>query len=177
MFTVEKFCYERHILGVNHMTLDPLSQQEVNRCSLRKDLGFTTSQVLLDYLVGSDEALVFKDTKRDTILGICGAHQSIRNGTIVVTPWFFSNGFHKKPKHVRSFLRVAKVLLEEWEQRCGYHRTFISSCLNDDRNKRLLEYLGFMWTSGISEITFKKKGGRPYGIAVSYGSPEHGNNP
>lgn len=114
MFTVEKFCYERHILGVNHMTLDPLSQQEVNRCSSRKDLGFTTSQVLLDYLVGSDEALVFKDTKRDTILGICGAHQSILNRTIVVTPWFFSNGFHKKPKHVRSFLRVAKVLLEEW---------------------------------------------------------------
>ena len=176
MFTVEKFCYERHILGITHMRLDPLSQQEVNRCSLRKDLGFTTSQVLLDFLIGSEEALVFKSLTNDTIYGICGASSSILGGEIVVTPWFLSNGFHKEPDNIRAFLRVSKVLLQEWEQRCGYHRTFISSCVNDDRNVRLLEYLGFTWNRGISEITFKKKGGRPYGIAVSYGSPEHGNN-
>ncbi len=177
MFTVEKFCYERHILGVTHMKLDPLSQHEVNRCSLRKDLGFTTSQVLLDYLIGSEEALVFKDVHSETIFGICGASQGILGGEIVVTPWFLSNGFHTEPKHIRAFLRVTKVILAEWEHRCGYHRTFMSSCGNDPRNIRLLEYLGFMWTSGISETIFKKKGGRPYGIAVSYGSPEHGNHP
>ena len=177
-FTIEKFSYERHLMPLRELLLSPESQDEVDSCGLREHLGYTTTQVLLDYLIGAEEAFVFISVHNHMILGIAGVSQGIMNGEISVFPWFLSDGFQQLPWNTKTFMRAAKVILGEWEH-LGRTKNFLGTCQNIPENKCLLQYLGFSWEhrDGPGIIKFRKKGGQPYGIAVSYGSPVNGHHP
>ena len=177
-FTIKPFRYEEHIIGVKHLMLNKASQSEIDNNGLKEHLGFTTPQVLLDYLFGSDEAYVFIN-RQHQIVGICGCFQGVAQGTICSTPWFFSNGFHKLKNNRRAFLRSAHHLMDSWEV-MARGRLFHGYCCDTMENRRLLEFLGFMWSSSelTTRLIFRKKGERSnYGLTICNGFVEHGIDP
>lgn len=96
------------------MEPDAHSIAELRSCSLHKDLGFSTKQVLLDWAIGSDSCWCFLDRKTKRIEGIVGCAQQMHNGAMVAVPWFISTGFHRKPKVRRKFLRAMHAVLHDF---------------------------------------------------------------
>jgi hypothetical protein len=141
-FFVQPFSYVEHIQRVLLMKLSPDASTEVDAHPLRKDLGFTQSQVVLDSLIGSEEAFVILDREARRCLGVYGVAQQVYNGDIVIIPWFLSSGFESDPRYTRDFLRHCEEVIGQWFARAP-HRTFINQCLNVPRITRWLKWLGF----------------------------------
>lgn len=158
-FTVEKFDYGRHLTRVPLMVLCKESQLEVDHNPL-KELGFTTAQIMMDALIGSEESYVFVCTKTRGLLGLFGAAQQVIGGTIVVVPWFLTTGFERLPMNTRAFLRCGRVMMTEWNH-MARGKLMINECLNDKRITKWLRWLGFTVEDDPMKrfVTFVKKGG------------------
>lgn len=158
-FTIEHFEYGKHLPRVALMEPCKESLIEINSNPL-KNLGFTTAQVLMDSLIGSEDAYVAYDLTTKALLGLFGIAQQVYNGQIVVVPWFITNGFEREPQNLRPFLRCSKVMLESWE-RDYPKRLFVNTCLNDKRITKWLRWLGFTVEDSPNKqfVTFVKKGG------------------
>ena len=143
------------------LQLSAESLKEVRATTLSTDLGFTDLQVVMDSIIGSEEAWVFLDRKTRGILGVAGVAQSIANGEIVVVPWFLTSGFERLPENRRLFLKAAKELMRSWET-MARGKLFVNTCLNERRITKFLKYLGFTVEPSIETFTlFWKKGGTP----------------
>lgn len=159
MFTLEAYDYVKHMMLLTEFTPCPESLREIRASSLSKELGFTDCQVLMDSVIGSDEVWVFRSKTSRKIIGVAGAAQSVLNGSIVVVPWFITNGFERHPRNRRLFLKAAHEILRTWELQAR-GKLFVNTCLNDKRITKFLKHLGFTIEPGTGEfVTFWKKGG------------------
>lgn len=156
-FTLEQFNYGKHLSRVALMEPDVLSSEVMTFTGLQNELGFTKAQVLMDALIGSDEAFVFLDRKTNTVVGAFGVAQKVCYGTIMCEPWLYSNGFHKHPSNTAAFLRVLKTAAEDWRRQAP-HRTFIGIVPNRKESSVLLKHLGFSVITSGDRITFTRKG-------------------
>jgi len=158
MFTIETFEYGKHMPRVSLMELSEESQATVNQSSLKKDLGFTTAQVLMDALIGSEEAFVVLDPKTRRLLGLFGVAQQVINEEIMLTPWFFSSGFEREVGNRRPFIRASVTMVNEWRRLAPY-RTMVGICRNTVRNYKWLTKLGFeVPASTATYVPFRLRG-------------------
>ena len=158
-FTIEQFDYGKHLNRVALMVPCKESQVELDSSPL-KELGFTTAQVLMDALIGSEEAFVVIDVDSHRLLGLFGAAQQVIKGQIVIVPWFITTGFEREPQNVRPFLRASRVMLKEWAHMCR-GKLMMNTCLNNPRITKWLKWLGFTVEESKDKqfVTFVKKGG------------------
>lgn len=163
-FTIEQFEYGKHLPRVALMNLSVESQEMVDANSLRKDLGFTTAQVLMDALIGSEEAYVVLDPKTRRLLGLFGVAQQVQGETIVLIPWFFSTGFERDPRNWRPFIRASVTMVNEWRRLAPY-RTMVGVCKNTVRNFKWLSLMGFIVEATTKNSTrfYYRKGEKPNG--------------
>lgn len=160
MFTLEAYDYVKHMMLLTEFTPCSESLREIRASSLSKELGFTDTQVIMDSVIGSEEVWVFRSSDSRRIIGICGAAQSVVQGSIAVIPWFITNGFERDPRNTYLFLRAAREILRGWELQAR-GKLFVNTCLNDKRITKFLRHLGFTIEPGTGEfVTFWKKGGK-----------------
>ena len=160
MFTLEAYDYVKHMMLLTEFTPCSESLREIRASSLSKELGFTDTQVIMDSVIGSEEVWVFRSSENRRIIGICGAAQSVIQGSIAVIPWFITNGFERDPRNTYLFLKAAREILRGWELQAR-GKLFVNTCLNDKRIIKFLRHLGFTIEPGTGEfVTFWKKGGK-----------------
>lgn len=181
-FTIEQFEYGKHLPRVALIQLSTESQEMVDEHPLKKHLGFTTAQVLMDALIGSEEAFVVLDPKTQRLLGLFGIAQQVQGDSIVLLPWFYSSGFEREPRNWRPFIRASVAMVNEW-RRVAPHRTMVGACKNTVRNFKWLTQMGFTMeaTTKNSARFYYRKGEKPNGnrslCACTNGTIQHGVKP